>query len=93
MKLYIVYMLECRDGTLYTGITNDLPKRMRMHQLGKAAKYTRYRLPVTLRYVETGEGKSWALRREREIKSMSRKKKWQLIEERGLTYECAKELC
>ncbi|MBA4542466.1 MULTISPECIES: GIY-YIG nuclease family protein [Thermoactinomyces] len=80
---YYVYILECRDGTLYTGMTNHLERRLRMHRLGKGAKYTRARLPVVLRYYEAGTSKSWALKREHEIKKMSRKEKWRLIAERG----------
>jgi putative endonuclease len=71
--------LQCGDGTYYTGITNRLEERLRQHQLGKGAKYTRARLPVTLVYQERVGNKSQALRRELEIKSWSRKRKQQLI--------------
>lgn len=81
-KSYVVYILECADGTLYTGITCDLKRRIQQHQTGKGAKYTRGRRPVLLRYVEEGKDKSWALKREREIKKMTRKQKWQLIKGR-----------
>jgi putative endonuclease len=77
--MYIVYILQCGDGTYYTGITNRLEERLRQHQLGKGAKYTRARLPVTLVYQERVGNKSQALRRELEIKSWSRKRKQQLI--------------
>jgi putative endonuclease len=88
---YVVYILECSDGTLYTGITNRLQQRMKSHQQGKGAKYTRGRLPVRLRYVERGGDKSWALKREREIKKMSRRKKWELIKKRGVMDGDSKE--
>lgn len=79
---YLVYIVECKDGTFYTGITNDLKRRLKEHQAGKGAKYTRGRLPIRLRYVEEGEGKSWALRRERAIKRLSRSQKEMLIRKR-----------
>ena len=88
---YVVYILECSDGTLYTGITNRLQQRMKSHQQGKGAKYTRGRLPVRLRYVERGGDKSWALKREREIKKMSKQKKWELIQKRGVADGDSKE--
>lgn len=82
-KRHFVYMVECRDRTLYTGYTVDVKKRLAEHNRGKAAKYTRGRLPVTLRYVEEGESRSWGLKREGEIKRLTRKQKWNLIKERG----------
>lgn len=75
-----VYLLECGDGSLYTGIANDVPKRLALHRAGRGAKYTRGRGPLTLRYVEQVADKSTALRREREIKRLSRAQKWELIE-------------
>lgn len=80
-KLWVVYILECRDGTLYTGITDDLEKRLRAHNSGRGAKYTRGRGPVELRYRELCAGHSAALRREMEIKRLSRVQKWSLIGE------------
>ena len=59
-----VYIVECADGTLYSGWTNDLEKRIAAHNAGDGAKYTRSRRPVKLRYYETFEEKSKALRRE-----------------------------
>ncbi|MGA8942164.1 MAG: GIY-YIG nuclease family protein [Thermoactinomyces sp.] len=91
--IYTVYILECRDGSLYTGMTNNLKQRIKLHQEGKGAKYTRGRLPVRLRYAEKGGDKSWALRREREIKKLSRQKKWQLIYEGGTSDEEAEKFC
>lgn len=78
--MYTVYILECGDGTYYTGITNRLKQRLNQHQLGKASKYTRARLPVKLVYQETALDKSHALKREWEVKSWSREKKYQLIQ-------------
>ena len=76
---YLVYILRCGDGTLYTGCTNDLPRRLRAHQSGRGAKYTRSRLPVELVYWE--EVPDWfaALRREAAIKRLTREKKLALV--------------
>jgi putative endonuclease len=76
---WLVYMLRCRDGSLYTGITNDLPRRLKAHAAGKASKYTRSRLPVTLAYTEPRKSKSAALKREAGIKRLSRFQKLALI--------------
>ncbi|MDR0915947.1 MAG: GIY-YIG nuclease family protein [Oscillospiraceae bacterium] len=78
-----VYILRCRDGTLYTGWTNDLPRRLDTHNAGRGAKYTRGRLPVTLVYSETVADRGAALRREIEIKRMTRGEKLALIRESG----------
>lgn len=75
------YILECSDGTLYTGWTNDLEKRVATHNQGKGAKYTRTRLPVILRYYEEFEHKEEAMRREYQIKQMNRKEKLKLIQQ------------
>ena len=64
MKGWFVYILRCRDGTLYTGIAVDLPRRLDAHRRGVAAKYTRSRRPVTLVYHEAQPDRSRALRRE-----------------------------
>ena len=74
------YIVECADGTLYSGWTNDLEKRVAAHNAGQGAKYTRSRRPVTLRYYEEFEDKSEALRREAALKKLSRAKKQALIE-------------
>lgn len=74
------YIVECKDGTLYTGWTTDLERRMKAHNLGKGAKYTRSRLPVVLRYYESFETKQEAMRREYEIKQLTRKEKKKLLE-------------
>jgi putative endonuclease len=72
MKEWFVYILECRDGTFYTGITDDMQSRLAVHNAGKGAKYTRGRTPVTLRYEEKVTGRGEALKREHEIKKMER---------------------
>ena len=69
------YILKCKDGTLYTGWTNDLGKRVKAHNEGRGAKYTRSRTPVELVYYETFETKEEAQRREYAIKKMTRRQK------------------
>jgi len=76
---WLVYLLRCRDGSLYTGITNDLPKRLKTHAAGKASRYTRSRLPVMLAYTEPQSSQSAALRREAAIKKLSRSQKDRLL--------------
>ncbi len=76
----IVYILRCKDDSLYCGITNDLPNRLEMHRTGKGAKYTRGRGPLELVYTEECPDKSAALRREWQIKSLSRQDKIALLE-------------
>lgn len=75
-----VYIVRCRDKTLYTGYTTDLKKRIQAHNAGKGAKYTRGRGPVTLVYWEKCENKSLALSREAKIKKLPRNKKLELVE-------------
>lgn len=75
---WLVYMLRCCDGSLYTGITTDLDKRLRAHQAGKASRYTRSRLPVTIAFTESQPTRSAALIREAAIKRLSRPQKEQL---------------
>jgi putative endonuclease len=75
-----VYILMCADGTLYTGWTNNLEKRLRAHNAGTAAKYTRSRLPVRLAHVESFPTRSEALRRERAIQKLSRAAKLRLLQ-------------
>lgn len=79
---WYVYILRCGDGTLYTGITDDVERRLAVHRTGKGAKYTRGRGPLTVVYREKCDDKSAALRREREVKALSRKEKLALIEGR-----------
>lgn len=76
---HYVYIVCCCDDTYYTGYTNDLDKRIQTHNEGKGAKYTKYRRPVTLVYHECFEDKSTALKREYQIKQLSRQQKEQLI--------------
>ena len=80
MNNYYVYILKCRDNTLYTGITTDLENRLKKHNSGVGAKYTRGRTPVELMYYESGIDKSQALKREIAIKKLTRIKKEKLIE-------------
>lgn len=74
-----VYILKCVDNTLYTGWTNNLAKRIKAHNSGKGAKYTRPRLPVELVYYEEFEDKITAMKREYAIKQLPRTKKLELI--------------
>ena len=83
MRAY-TYILECADGTLYTGWTNDLEKRLAAHNAGQGAKDTRGRGPVRLRYYEVFTDKEAALRREASLKRLSRTEKLALIEAREL---------
>ncbi|HEY8190315.1 MAG TPA: GIY-YIG nuclease family protein [Micavibrio sp.] len=69
---WVVYILNCADDTLYTGITNDLAKRVALHEQGKGAKYTRGRGPYEVLYREVFDTRSQALRREAAIKSLDR---------------------
>ena len=77
--MWNVYILECSDGTLYTGISNDVNKRVLTHNKGKGAKYTRNRLPVVLRYSKPCLNRSDASKEEYRIKQLSRKNKLLLI--------------
>ena len=72
---WLVYLLRCRDGSLYTGITTDLPRRLAAHAAGRASRYTRSRLPVTLAYAEPQPSHSAALKREAAIKRLRRAQK------------------
>ena len=76
-----VYILRCADGTLYTGWTTDLDARLKAHNNGRGAKYTRARRPVELVYTETMPDRKTAQRREHEIKALPRTKKLELIRE------------
>ena len=73
------YILQCADGTYYCGWTNNLDRRLKAHNEGKGAKYTRSRRPVALVYYEAFYTKDEAMRREYEIKQLPRKKKEELI--------------
>ncbi len=76
---WYVYILRCKDGTLYTGITKDIERRCLQHNAGTASKYTRSRCPVKLVYQEQCIDQSSALKRELAIKAMTRRAKLQLI--------------
>jgi putative endonuclease len=76
---WFLYILGCCDGSFYTGITKDLERRLKMHQSGKASRYTRSRRPVKILYHERCVGRTKALVRECEVKEWPRKKKEELI--------------
>lgn len=78
---WFVYMLRCGDGSLYTGATDDVARRLAVHQRGKGGRYTRSHLPVSLAYWEELPDRSAALRREAEIKRLSRREKLALAGE------------
>ena len=77
-----VYILRCGDGSLYTGWTNDLERRLAAHASGKGGKYTRSHLPVELVYYESLPSSHEAMSRERQIKALSRREKLALISEK-----------
>lgn len=76
---WYLYILRCKDGTYYTGITTDVDRRLEAHRSGKGAKYTRGRGPLELVYRETCTSHSDALKRELEIKAMTREQKQNLV--------------
>ena len=78
--MWYLYILRCKDNTLYTGITNDLSARLKAHASGKGAKYTRGRGPLELVYQERQESYSAALKREYQVKQLTRAQKLQMIE-------------
>ena len=80
---WIVYLLRCRDGSLYTGITNDLARRLAAHRAGTASAYTRSRRPVRLAYREGQPDRGAALRREAAIKRLPRAAKLALVRARA----------
>jgi len=75
---YFVYILLCKDGALYTGYTQNVKARMKLHQLGRGAKYLRTHQPKKVVYLETFETRSNAMKREREIKKLTRREKLRL---------------
>lgn len=77
--IFYTYILRCRDGSLYTGYTNNLEKRLAAHNSGNGAKYTRNRRPVALVYYETYASKSAAMRREAMIKQLNKRQKERLV--------------
>ena len=74
-KAWFLYLVRCADGSLYTGITNDVARRLKQHNAGTASHYTCSRLPVALIYQELQASRSVALKRELTVKAMSRKAK------------------
>lgn len=84
---WYLYILRCGDGTLYTGITTDVEKRLETHRAGKGAKYTRGRGPLQLEYREYCGTHSDALKREIQIKRLDRAEKEKLLENKGLQSE------
>lgn len=80
---WYLYILHCGDGTLYTGITTDVEKRLEAHRAGKGAKYTRSRLPLELVYRECCENHSHALKRELAVKKLTRQEKEKLVASSG----------
>lgn len=85
---WYVYMLRCADGSLYTGMTDDVPKRLAAHRAGKGAKYTRGRGPLELVYVERVCDRSQALKREYAIKRLPKGKKEGLCQGETVTFPC-----
>jgi len=79
MSGWVLYLLRCGDGTLYTGITNRLDERLEAHRSGKGARYTRGRGPLTLLHVEPCKDRSAALRREHAVKKLERTQKLLLV--------------
>lgn len=86
----VTYILRCSDNSLYTGWTNDITHRLKMHNEGKGAKYTRGRGPVELVYLEEFETKQEAMSKEAKIKRLSRKEKLQLVENYQLKQKAKK---
>lgn len=80
---WFTYLLECGDGTLYTGITTNLEKRVAKHNKGTASKYTATRLPVKMLWHESSEDRSTATKRELAIKNLSRQEKLKLLSSRA----------
>lgn len=76
---HVVYILECNDGTLYTGYTNNIKRRLNLHEAGKGAKYTRGRGPFRIKYMKRFTTKQEAMKQEYVIKQLKRKEKEQLI--------------
>lgn len=82
--MYFVYILKCKDGSLYTGITTDLARRLKEHASGKGAKYTRGKKAGKIVYTERKKNRSTASKREAEIKSWTRAQKLALVKSRAM---------
>jgi predicted GIY-YIG superfamily endonuclease len=80
---WLLYVLKCRDNTLYTGITIDVSRRVQQHNSGTASRYTRSRLPVMLIFSEPCRSRSQALKKEYAMKRLSRKKKEEYLRDNG----------
>lgn len=94
-KTHVIYILECKDGSLYTGYTNNLSRRLAMHEAGKAAKYTKGRGPFHLCYYQVFETKQQAMRAEYQMKQLNREQKIkhiQAFKQREESYEDSKKL-
>lgn len=85
--IWVVYIVECSDGTLYTGITTHIGKRLEKHNSGKGAKYTRSRTPVNLVYCKEYENKSLASKEEWRIKQLTKEEKLDIINEQSYLEE------
>ncbi len=79
MSMYYAYMLRCADGTLYSGYTDNIKRRLAAHNNGTASKYTRVRLPVALAYCEAFVGKAEAMKRECALKRLTKEQKERLV--------------
>ena len=79
-KPWSVYIIRCKDGKLYTGISNDVERRVKEHDTGKGCRFTKYRYPVKIVYKEERGTQSAARKRELEVQGFTRKKKLELIE-------------
>lgn len=89
---HFLYILKCKDGSYYTGYTNDLEKRFKKHEEGKGAKYTRGRGPLKLVFQQAFPTKQEAMRMEFAVKKLNRAQKERMIKEGSVSYVAAKEL-
>ena len=89
---HVLYILKCKDGSYYTGYTNDLEKRFKKHEEGKGAKYTRGRGPLKLVFQQAFPTKQEAMRMEFAVKKLNRAQKERMIKEGSVSYVAAKEL-
>lgn len=83
---YYLYIVECSDGSLYTGWTTDLQKRLKAHNTGKGAKYTRSRIPVSLKFFKEFTSKSSVLKMEYRVKQLTRKQKMDIIKRQDFPF-------
>ncbi|NBI27905.1 GIY-YIG nuclease family protein [Chengkuizengella marina] len=90
--MFYVYILKCSDNTLYTGYTNNMNKRVEVHNQGKASKYTRARLPVEIVYFEECDTKSDALKKEYALKKLTRVEKLRLINEASKDHTLSQQI-